>query len=104
MKFSLALIAVPAALLAFSSACDDGSAAIDCTLDTDCPAETPICDETLLICVADEEDNTPDECAENIDCQLINPDAPTSIENCDNDDDCADDGTELFEGTSFVCE
>jgi hypothetical protein len=92
LKLSFAALALPAAFFTVASACDDGSVAVPCTVDEDCLdlVDTTTCDPDLLICVppADRE------CADDSDCQLINPDAPTTVEDCANDNDCSDDGTE----------
>lgn len=83
MKMKLLLAAIPCALLAFSFACDNDSAAIDCASDVDCPAEQPTCDPTLLICVAEDEP----ECTEDIECQVTDF---GSDDACDANADCAD--------------
>lgn len=102
MMKKLLLAAIPALFLSLTVACDNDSVATDCASDVDCTdAATPTCDPDLLICVGD----VPDECSDNVDCQLINPDAPTTVENCDNNDDCDADGTEacVFAEEATVC-
>lgn len=66
MKKLIALCSIPASILAFTLACDGGSA-VDCETDADC-AEGEAClpvsdvDESLICQTA--------ECAENADCQI----------------------------------
>lgn len=83
MKTKLLLAALPAALLTFSFACDNDSAAIDCESDVDCPAEQPTCDPTLLICIAEAEP----QCTEDIECQVTDLGGSDA---CEANSDCAD--------------
>ena len=78
MMKKLLLAAIPALLLSLTVACVSDSAVIDCESDVDCTdAAAPVCDTVAGFCVGD----VPDECSDNVDCQLINPDAPTTVEN-----------------------
>lgn len=94
------LAALPVALLAFTVACDNGSNVTECTVDADCAdlADTPICDPTLLICVAD--DGGEDECAEDLDCQILDG---SDGAGCEGSDECPDDEAcvEGFGGEGF---
>lgn len=83
------LLAIPAALLSLTVACDGGSVT-DCTVDTDCTDTvnsvgdpTPFCDGT--ICIA-----SVGECAEDIDCELRDDDSATSSDEnaCSASTDC----------------
>lgn len=68
MKKILALCSIPAAVLAFTVACDDGSNVVPCTTDDDCTGleDTPVCDTELEQCVAGDDSV----CEENKDCQI----------------------------------
>lgn len=63
-----------------------------CTSDAECDGttnsageDTPYCDTEAQICVPDM-----GECAEDYECQLINPAAPTTVEDCSSNADCGD--------------
>lgn len=96
MKTTFLLAAIPAALLALTVACDNDSAAIDCTVDSDCPADVPVCDPTLQICVAGGEE----ECGEDLDCQILDG---SDGAGCEGSDQCPDDEgcVEGFNGDGF---
>lgn len=75
-----------AGVAAFTVACDDGGASVDCTADADCAneAENTVCDPDVLVCVAPSDPT----CADDADCDLANSDSPTSAEACTADSDC----------------
>lgn len=86
-KLALILAALSiSALFAMGANCSGG--ATPCTTDADCKdATTPACDAQAQVCV-------PAECSSNVDCQLINPAAPTTVQACAADADCAADNSE----------
>lgn len=87
MKKILALCSIPAAVLAFTVACDDGSNVVPCTTDDDCTGleDTPICDTELEQCVAGETG----ECESNVQCQIAyNGSNDAASAECTNDAGC----------------
>jgi hypothetical protein len=114
MKTGFLLAAIPAALLTFTVACD-GATTTDCAVDADCVGTTnsvgdatPICDETLLICVAD---GGVDECAEALDCQILDGSDGAGCEasaDCPEDEACVEgfggEGFCVVTGGADVCD
>jgi hypothetical protein len=102
-KLILLAVALPVAVLASAGA--NCAGATKCTSDADCATaknsageDTPYCDTGASVCVPNQ-----GECTEDWECQLINPDAPTTVEDCSSDGDCGADEHCIETAGSTVC-
>lgn len=94
MKSVLALSTLGvAAVFAFTVACDNGGAAVECSSDADCSGDTPVCDLSSDpgVCVPESDPV----CAADEDCDLANSDSPSEAKDCSADSDCDAAGGEV---------
>jgi hypothetical protein len=82
------------AVLTGAADCDTGGGvAVSCETDADCAdeLENTVCDLDVGVCVAPADEV----CAADADCDLANPDSPSTVTDCSADADCDEAGGEV---------